>query len=126
MSAAEPSSIPSEKGTEKKKKHRRKAPNAPKKKKRSSHEDDAQSSHKEKDTLGLPKDSSVSSVSDTERKSLTRSVSPRMEQYSSLLDEMVGKGDMVLLDPLSEDAVLENLKKRYTAEEIYVCLPVTE
>lgn len=118
MSAAKPSSVPSEEGADKKKKPHRKAPSAPKKKKRK--DDD-----KEKDTLSLPKDSSVSSVSDAEgkvNKSLTRSISPRKEQYSSLLDEMVGKGDMVLLDPITDDTIIENLKKRYTAEEIYVCL----
>lgn len=122
MSAEPSSAVPSEQGTEKKKKARRKAPSAPKKKKK--HSPHEESNAKEKDTLGLPKDSSVSSVSDVEgkeKKSLTRSISPGMEQYSSLLDEMVGKGDMVLLDPITEDTIIENLKKRYTAKEIYVC-----
>jgi myosin heavy subunit len=53
-------------------------------------------------------------------KSMRRSVSPRKEQYTSLLDEMVGKGDMVLLESITEDAIIENLERRYTAEEIYV------
>lgn len=51
---------------------------------------------------------------------LRRIVSPRKEQYSHLLDEMVGCGDMVLLEPLTEDNIIENLKKRYTAGDIYV------
>ena len=33
---------------------------------------------------------------------------------------MVGRGDMVLLEPLTEDNINENLKKRYTAGDIYV------
>ena len=40
--------------------------------------------------------------------------------YSSLLDEIVGCGDMVLLDPLSEDKVVDNLKLRYSEKDIYV------
>lgn len=40
--------------------------------------------------------------------------------YSSLLDEIVGCGDMVLLDPLTEDKVVENLKLRYSKKDIYV------
>ena len=51
---------------------------------------------------------------------LRRIVSPRKEQYSHLLDEMIGCGDMVLLEPLTEDNIIENLKKRYTAGDIYV------
>ena len=47
-------------------------------------------------------------------------VSPRREQYSHLLDEMVGCGDMVMLDPLSEETLMENLKKRYKGGHIYV------
>ena len=47
-------------------------------------------------------------------------VSPRREQYSHLLDEMVGCGDMVMLDPLSEETLMENLKKRYKDGHIYV------
>ena len=53
-------------------------------------------------------------------KSLRRSVSPRKEQYSHLLDETTGRGDMVLLEPLTEDGLIENLKVRYKAREIYV------
>ena len=52
--------------------------------------------------------------------SLQKSIDPSKEQYTSLLDEMVGMGDMVLLDPTTEDSILENLKKRYNAKEIYV------
>ena len=51
---------------------------------------------------------------------LRRIVSPRKEQYSHLLDEMVGCGDMVLLEPLTEENIIENLKKRYAAGDIYV------
>ena len=54
--------------------------------------------------------------------SLRRSVSPRKEQYSSLLDEMIGYGDMVLLEPLTEKSMIENLKTRYNAGEIYVSI----
>ncbi|KXJ11656.1 Unconventional myosin-Ib [Exaiptasia diaphana] len=37
----------------------------------------------------------------------------------SILDDMVGVGDMVLLDPLTEDAVMENLWERYNSKDIY-------
>jgi myosin-1 len=39
--------------------------------------------------------------------------------YSSLLDEIVGCGDMVLLDPITMDTVVDNLKQRYRAREFY-------
>nr|XP_020450318.1 unconventional myosin-Ib isoform X3 [Monopterus albus] len=42
-----------------------------------------------------------------------------MEVKTSLLDNMIGVGDMVLLEPLSEDSFLENLKKRFDHSEIY-------
>ncbi|XP_024142060.1 unconventional myosin-Ib isoform X2 [Oryzias melastigma] len=42
-----------------------------------------------------------------------------MEVKTSLLDNMIGVGDMVLLEPLSEDSFLENLKKRFEHNEIY-------
>lgn len=45
-----------------------------------------------------------------------------MEGKASLLDNMIGVGDMVLLEPLSEDSFLENLKKRFDHNEIYVSL----
>uniref|UniRef100_A0A4W6G6V6 Unconventional myosin-Ib n=1 Tax=Lates calcarifer TaxID=8187 RepID=A0A4W6G6V6_LATCA len=38
---------------------------------------------------------------------------------TSLLDNMIGVGDMVLLEPLSEDSFLENLKNRFDHNEIY-------
>lgn len=38
----------------------------------------------------------------------------------SVMDDMVGVSDMVLLDPLTEDALVENLEKRFKAGEIYV------
>lgn len=41
-------------------------------------------------------------------------------RYSHLLDEMVGCGDMVLLEPLTEENLLDNLKTRYDSGEIYV------
>ncbi|XP_041663594.1 unconventional myosin-Ib isoform X8 [Cheilinus undulatus] len=42
-----------------------------------------------------------------------------MEVKTSLLDNMIGVGDMVLLEPLSEDAFIENLKNRFDHNEIY-------
>ena len=87
------------------------------------------SSLKEEDRAGVKgkrKTSSTSSPlkeeSDGEVKDnkLRRVVSPRKEQYSHLLDEMVGCGDMVLLEPLTEGNIIENLKKRYAAGDIYV------
>ncbi|XP_071349247.1 unconventional myosin-Ib isoform X3 [Trachinotus anak] len=42
-----------------------------------------------------------------------------MEVKTSLLDNMIGVGDMVLLEPLNEDSFLENLKKRFDHNEIY-------
>uniref|UniRef100_A0A672ZVR4 Unconventional myosin-Ib n=1 Tax=Sphaeramia orbicularis TaxID=375764 RepID=A0A672ZVR4_9TELE len=43
----------------------------------------------------------------------------KMEVKTSLLDNMIGVGDMVLLEPLSEDSFLENLQKRFDHNEIY-------
>ncbi|XP_022087036.1 unconventional myosin-Ib-like [Acanthaster planci] len=37
----------------------------------------------------------------------------------TILDDMVGVGDCVLLDPLTEDAFVENLKLRFDADDIY-------
>lgn len=45
-----------------------------------------------------------------------------MEVKTSLLDNMIGVGDMVLLEPLNEDSFLENLKNRFDHNEIYVSL----
>ncbi|XP_026151113.1 unconventional myosin-Ib isoform X2 [Mastacembelus armatus] len=42
-----------------------------------------------------------------------------MEVKTSLLDNMIGVGDMVLLEPLSEDSFLENLRNRFDHSEIY-------
>ncbi|XP_076602591.1 unconventional myosin-Ib isoform X5 [Chaetodon auriga] len=42
-----------------------------------------------------------------------------MEVKTSLLDNMIGVGDMVLLEPLSEESFLENLKNRFDHNEIY-------
>uniref|UniRef100_A0A1A8LUB3 Unconventional myosin-Ib n=1 Tax=Nothobranchius pienaari TaxID=704102 RepID=A0A1A8LUB3_9TELE len=42
-----------------------------------------------------------------------------MEVKTSLLDNMIGVGDMVLLEPLAEDSFLENLKNRFDHNEIY-------
>ena len=41
-------------------------------------------------------------------------------QMRHLLEEMVGLGDMVLLDPVTEKAFVENLRIRLAAKEIYV------
>ncbi|KAM9347706.1 unconventional myosin-Ib isoform 3-T3 [Symphorus nematophorus] len=42
-----------------------------------------------------------------------------MEVKTSLLDNMIGVGDMVLLEPLSEDSFIENLRNRFDHSEIY-------
>lgn len=47
----------------------------------------------------------------------------KMEVKTSLLDNMIGVGDMVLLEPLTEDSFLGNLRKRFDHNEIYVSLP---
>lgn len=44
----------------------------------------------------------------------------KMEVKTSLLDNMIGVGDMVLLEPLSEETFIENLRKRFEHNEIYV------
>lgn len=48
-----------------------------------------------------------------------------MEVKTSLLDNMIGVGDMVLLEPLTEDSFIENLRNRFDHNEIYVssCTP---
>lgn len=46
----------------------------------------------------------------------------KMEVKTSLLDNMIGVGDMVLLEPLSEDSFLDNLRNRFDHSEIYVSL----
>ena len=83
---------------------RRKAPNKPKK----------------SDNEGTPVKKTKTKDKKSEDTSARSSVSPAKEHYASLLDEMVGRGDMVLLDPISEDKIIENLKIRYDAKEIYV------
>uniref|UniRef100_A0A4W5JN20 Myosin IB n=1 Tax=Hucho hucho TaxID=62062 RepID=A0A4W5JN20_9TELE len=42
-----------------------------------------------------------------------------MEVKTSLLDNMIGVGDMVLLEPLNEDSFIENLRSRFDHNEIY-------
>ncbi|XP_072423152.1 unconventional myosin-Ib-like [Chiloscyllium punctatum] len=42
-----------------------------------------------------------------------------MAKKSSYLDNMVGVGDMVLLDPLTDESLLSNLKKRFNNNDIY-------
>uniref|UniRef100_A0A8C5U7E6 Unconventional myosin-Ib n=1 Tax=Malurus cyaneus samueli TaxID=2593467 RepID=A0A8C5U7E6_9PASS len=42
-----------------------------------------------------------------------------MEVKTSLLDDMIGVGDMVLLEPLDEDSFINNLKKRFDHNEVY-------
>lgn len=39
---------------------------------------------------------------------------------TTILDTQVGVGDFVLLDPLTEEAFIENLKKRFASDNIYV------
>ncbi|XP_045062627.1 unconventional myosin-Ib-like isoform X1 [Coregonus clupeaformis] len=43
----------------------------------------------------------------------------KMEVKMSLLDNMIGVGDMVLLETLNEDSFIENLRKRFDHNEIY-------
>ncbi|XP_075036033.1 unconventional myosin-Ib isoform X3 [Mixophyes fleayi] len=43
----------------------------------------------------------------------------KMEGKTSLLDNMIGVGDMVLLEPLNEETFINNLKKRFDHSEIY-------
>ncbi|NXW21805.1 MYO1B protein, partial [Circaetus pectoralis] len=43
----------------------------------------------------------------------------KMEVKTSLLDNMIGVGDMVLLEPLNEDSFINNLKKRFDHNEVY-------
>lgn len=45
-----------------------------------------------------------------------------MEVKTSLLDDMIGVGDMVLLEPLNEDSFINNLKKRFDHSEVYVSI----
>lgn len=47
----------------------------------------------------------------------------KMEVKTSLLDNMIGVGDMVLLEPLSEETFIGNLQKRFQHNEIYVSSP---
>uniref|UniRef100_A0A8D2IWB1 Myosin IB n=1 Tax=Varanus komodoensis TaxID=61221 RepID=A0A8D2IWB1_VARKO len=42
-----------------------------------------------------------------------------MEVKTSLLDNMIGVGDMVLLEPLTEESFISNLKQRFDHNEIY-------
>uniref|UniRef100_A0A4W5L3D9 Unconventional myosin-Ib n=1 Tax=Hucho hucho TaxID=62062 RepID=A0A4W5L3D9_9TELE len=44
---------------------------------------------------------------------------PPIYVKTSLLDNMIGVGDMVLLEPLNEDSFIENLRKRFDHNEIY-------
>ncbi|XP_066433356.1 unconventional myosin-Ib isoform X3 [Eleutherodactylus coqui] len=43
----------------------------------------------------------------------------KMEGKTSLLDNMIGVGDMVLLEPLNEETFINNLQKRFDHSEIY-------
>lgn len=54
------------------------------------------------------------------KKEASKNEGAKKLRYSHLLDEMVGCGDMVLLEPLTEESLLENLKRRYHSGEIYV------
>ena len=42
------------------------------------------------------------------------------------MEDHIGVSDMVLLDPLTEDSLVENLKKRFQKEKIYVSQILTE
>lgn len=42
--------------------------------------------------------------------------------HRTILDDMVGVGDCVLLDPLTEDAFLDNLQKRFDSDDVYVSI----
>lgn len=46
----------------------------------------------------------------------------KMEVKTSLLDNMIGVGDMVLLEPLSEESFISNLRQRFDHNEIYVSM----
>jgi len=80
----------------------------------------APSKPKKDDDDGTPVKKTKVKQKKLEGNSSSSSLSPAKEHYASLLDEMVGRGDMVLLDPISEDKIIENLKIRYDAKEIYV------
>uniref|UniRef100_A0ACB8G099 Uncharacterized protein n=1 Tax=Sphaerodactylus townsendi TaxID=933632 RepID=A0ACB8G099_9SAUR len=43
----------------------------------------------------------------------------KMEVKTSLLDNMIGVGDMVLLEPLTEESFISNLQQRFDHSEIY-------
>lgn len=44
----------------------------------------------------------------------------RLVRRKSIRDQITGIGDLVLLDPLTEDALIANLRQRYGTDEIYV------
>ena len=44
----------------------------------------------------------------------------QLSRRKSILDDITGVGDMVLLDPLTEDQLVQNLYMRYLSDEIYV------
>lgn len=43
-------------------------------------------------------------------------------QTRTILDDMVGLGDCVLLEPLTEENFIENLMLRFKANEVYVSM----
>lgn len=49
-----------------------------------------------------------------------RRMSKKKYDGRNIMDDMVGVSDMVLLDPLTEDKLMENIEKRFKAGEIYV------
>ncbi|KFO27982.1 Myosin-Ib [Fukomys damarensis] len=59
----------------------------------------------------------VFSLSSTDKAKLQTMA--KMEVKTSLLDNMIGVGDMVLLEPLNEETFINNLKKRFDHNEIY-------
>lgn len=48
-----------------------------------------------------------------------RRLSKKKYDSSSMMVDIIGVSDMVLLDPLTEDALMQNLEKRFKAGEIY-------
>ena len=46
----------------------------------------------------------------------------RLTRRKSIRDQITGIGDLVLLEPLREDGLINNLRVRYGADEIYVSI----
>ena len=107
---------------------RRKAPSVPggkKKDKDSSIKNEVKVQDKDKpvttDILTVPGSQPLGRDEKDKKQPRKRPGSARSDGYTSILEEMVGMGDMVLLEEITEDSIIQNLKKRYAAGEIYVC-----